>query len=170
MSYVSSKQPDGTPTWIDLNVTDHERALEFYRALFGWEYAVGPVESGSYTMCLLRGRPVAAITPAPGPDATGPRWTVYFAAEDCDAAAQRVVDAGGTLLTAPTDIMDRGRMALAKDPVGSRFGLWQGRAHVGCQIVNEPGSLIRNDLVTPSRRIATITDPLGTEFSVIARP
>jgi hypothetical protein len=39
-------------------------------------------------------------------------------------------------------------MAIAQNPVGARFGLWQGRAHLGCQIVNEPGSLVRNDLVT----------------------
>jgi predicted enzyme related to lactoylglutathione lyase len=33
--------------------------------------------------------------------------------------------------------------------VGAQFGLWQGRAHVGAQVVNEPGALVRNDLVTP---------------------
>ncbi|WAL68790.1 VOC family protein [Amycolatopsis cynarae] len=34
------------------------------------------------------------------------------------------------------------------DPVGARFGLWQARAHPGCRLVNEPGTLVRNDLVT----------------------
>ena len=48
----------------------------------------------------------------------------------------------------PDDVMDRGRMALVRDPVGAQFGLWQGRAHTGAQVVNEPGSLVRNDLVT----------------------
>lgn len=40
-------------------------------------------------------------------------------------------------------------MAIAKDPVGAQFGLWQGGALVGCELVNEPGALLRNDLVTP---------------------
>ncbi len=40
-------------------------------------------------------------------------------------------------------------MAIAKDPVGAQFGLWEGRGYVGCEVVNEPGSLVRNDLVTP---------------------
>ena len=39
---------------------------------------------------------------------------------------------------------------LLRDPVGAQFGLWQGHGHVGCEVVNEPGALIRNDLVTPT--------------------
>lgn len=150
MSYVTSNQPDGTPTWIDLGIPDLERAMEFYRALFGWDYNVGPAESGHYTMCLLRGRPVAAIMPNPDPDATEFWWNMYFATADCDNTAARITDAGGTLLMEPMDVMDQGRMAIARDPVGAQFGLWQGGAHIGCQVVNEPGSLIRNDLVTPT--------------------
>lgn len=40
-------------------------------------------------------------------------------------------------------------MAMVRDPAGAQFGLWQGRAHVGCELVNEPNTLLRNDLVTP---------------------
>lgn len=130
-------------------IHDLHRAMEFYRALFGWEYLVGPAMSGHYTMCLLHDRPVAAIMPNPEPDATDFWWNVYFATDDCDRTATRIADAGGTVLTAPMDVMDHGRMAIASDPVGAQFGLWQGRSHIGCQVVNEPNSLVRNDLVTP---------------------
>jgi predicted enzyme related to lactoylglutathione lyase len=136
MTEVTSNQPEGTPTWIELEVPDHERAQEFYRTLFGWEY--------DGTTCLLRGLPVAAIKP--GAEAIG--WTMYFATEDCDTSAKRITDAGGSLITAPTDVTNQGRAAVAVDPVGARFGLWQGREHLGCRLVNEPGSLLRNDLVT----------------------
>jgi predicted enzyme related to lactoylglutathione lyase len=74
---------------------------------------------------------------------------MYFATADCDGTAKRIADAGGSVLTAPTDIGEHGRAALAEDPVGARFGLWEARAHVGCELVNEPDSLVRNDLVTP---------------------
>jgi predicted enzyme related to lactoylglutathione lyase len=150
LSDVTSNQPDGTPTWIDLGIPDLDRAMEFYRALFGWEYDVGPPETGRYTTCLLRGRRVAAIMANPDPEATRFWWNVYLATGDCDGTAKRIADAGGTVLQAPMDVMDQGRMALARDPVGAQFGLWQGRAHVGCEVVNEPGSLVRNDLVTPT--------------------
>jgi uncharacterized protein len=150
MSHVSVNQPNGTPTWIDLGIPDLDRAMEFYRALFGWEFDVGAEEVGRYTMCLLDGKPVAALMPNADPDATDFWWNMYLAADHCDGTAQRIIDAGGTLTQAPMDVMDQGRMAIAKDPVGAQFGLWQGRAFVGAQIVNEPNSLLRNDLVTPT--------------------
>lgn len=149
MSYVTTNQPDGTPTWIDLGIPDLDRAMAFYRALFGWDYQVAPAEAGYYTACLLKGRPVAAIMPHPDPDATAFWWNVYFATTDCDGTAKRITDTGGTIVSPPMDVMDQGRMALARDPVGAQFGLWQGRAHIGAQIVNEPGSVVRNDLLTP---------------------
>ncbi|MFJ5224634.1 VOC family protein [Streptomyces sp. NPDC088400] len=166
MSYVTSNQPDGTPTWIDLDVPDLDRAMEFYGALLGWDFSVesagaaGGAEtgtgvaarSGGYAMCLLRGRAVAGLRQPAGagdPTAGNPgHWLMYFATEDCDATAERVTRAGGTVLQSPHDV-GVGRRALAKDPVGARFGLWQGRTHPGCETVNEPGSLIRNDLTTP---------------------
>jgi predicted enzyme related to lactoylglutathione lyase len=149
MSFVTENQPDGTPTWIDLGIPDLERAMAFYGALFGWEFQVGPPEMMRYTQCLLGGRRVAALAENPDPDATAFWWNMYLATGDCDAAVRRIGAAGGTVVMEPMDIPDQGRMALARDPVGAQFGLWEGRGHVGCEVVNEPGSLLRNDLVTP---------------------
>lgn len=55
MSRVTGNQPTGTPTWIDLRVPDLDRALEFYRALFGWTYAL----RGGYATALVDDLPVA---------------------------------------------------------------------------------------------------------------
>jgi len=145
---VDTNQPLGTPTWIDLGVPDLDRALEFYGAVFGWEFSIGPEEYGRYTTCLLRGRRVAAIAPSAEP-AAGVFWNVYLATPDCDATTESARQAGGTVLVEPDDVMTQGRMAILRDPVGAQFGLWQGRDHTGCQVVNELGSLVRNDLVTP---------------------
>jgi len=149
VSEVTTSQPNGTPTWIDLGIPDLDRAMEFYGALFGWEFEVGPEEVGRYTMCLLRGKPVAALMPNPDQGATEFWWNMYLATDDCDGTAKRIADAGGTVLQAPMDVMDQGRMAIAKDPVGAQFGLWEARAFVGAQLVNEPNAWLRNDLVTP---------------------
>jgi predicted enzyme related to lactoylglutathione lyase len=145
---VDTNQALGTPTWIDLGVPDLDRAMEFYAAVFGWEFDVGPAEYGRYTSCLLRGRRVAALSAMHEPGA-GCFWNVYLATPDCDRTAERARAAGGVLLAEPMDVMDQGRMAIVRDPVGAQFGLWQGRAHTGAQVVNEPGALVRNDLVTP---------------------
>jgi len=145
---VDTNQPLGTPTWIDLGVPDLDRAMEFYAAVFGWEFDAGPAEYGRYTSCLLRGRRVAALSAMhePGADCF---WNVYLATPDCDRTAERARAAGGALLVEPMDVMDQGRMAIVRDPVGAQVCLWQGRAHTGAQVVNEPGALVRNDLVTP---------------------
>jgi predicted enzyme related to lactoylglutathione lyase len=150
MTRIDTNQPPGTPTWIDLGIPDLGRAIEFYGALFGWECQQGPAEAGGYTMCLLDGRPVAALAPNQDPAATDFWWTMYFATDDCDATAKRVEAAGGTVINPPTDVLDAGRLAMVKDPVGAQFGLWQGKQHVGARTVNEPGALLRNDLVTPN--------------------
>ena len=153
---VDTNQPLGTPTWIDLAVPDLDAALAFYGAVFGWDFRTGPEEHGRYTNCLLRGRRVAgdladggAGRRRAGPS-TWPRRTV-----DATARARALRRAAPCWTSRPTP--DQGRWAVVRDPVGARFGLWQGRDHVGSQVVNEPGALVRNDLVTP-----TPTGPRGS--------
>lgn len=148
MSTVTTPQPTGTPTWIDLGIPDLDRAMEFYGALFGWEFDVGPAETGHYTMCKLNGKIAAAIMPNPNPEATEFWWDVYLATDDCKATAARILDAGGSLVVEPMDVMGQGWMAIARDTVGAQFGLWEGHAMVGAEVVNEPGALLRNDLIT----------------------
>lgn len=159
MSRIKTNQPLGTPTWIDLGIPDLDRAMEFYGAVFGWEFEVGPADYGYYTLCRIDGLRVAAIMPNPDPGATDFWWNLYLATDDCDATAERVVAAGGTLVQPPDDVLSQGRMAVARDAVGAHFGLWQGRDFAGCELVNQPGALLRNDLVTstpePAREFYT---------------
>jgi predicted enzyme related to lactoylglutathione lyase len=145
---VTGNQPEGTPTWIDLGIPDLDRAMDFYGSVLGWEFEVGPAEWGRYTTCRLRGKRVAAMSPIHGEDGGGYWWQVYLATDDVDATTAKVSKAGGTVVAEPSDVMDQGRMALVRDPVGAQFGLWQGRNHTGAELVNEPGTLVRNDLVT----------------------
>ncbi|MFI6701460.1 VOC family protein [Streptomyces sp. NPDC050509] len=148
MSQVTTNQPLGTPTWIDLDVPDIEAAEAFYGAVFGWEFSAPG--AGGYVLALLRGSRVAGLRPVPAPASPGPAlWRVHLATDDCDATARRVTAAGGTLTEGPLDKGEQGRAALAVDPGGAAFGLWQGGALPGCELVNEPGSLLRNDLTTP---------------------
>jgi predicted enzyme related to lactoylglutathione lyase len=154
MSIVTENQPDGTPTWIDLGIPDLDRAMTFYGALFGWEFEVGPAEFGRYTSAYSGGRRVAALAPNDDRDATDFWWNVYLATADCDAIATAVREAGGTVVNPPMDVMDQGRMAIVRDPASGQFGLWQGRTHIGCELVNEPNSLVRNDLVTDQPEVA----------------
>jgi predicted enzyme related to lactoylglutathione lyase len=72
-------------------------------------------------------------------------WMTYLAMSDADAAAAKIKGAGGQLVTEPVDVMDAGRVAVAVDPAGAVFGVWQARAFPGAQIVNEPGAMCWNE-------------------------
>ncbi|MBB4665029.1 VOC family protein [Conexibacter arvalis] len=147
MSERDSYEP-GTPNWVDHASDDPERAAEFYGALFDWERedVMPPDAPGRYVICRLRGRDVAAVGSQmeEGP----PAWNTYVAVDDADAAAERASAAGGTVLAAPFDVFDAGRMAVVQDPGGAVFSLWQARRQAGAGIVNEPGTLCWNELTT----------------------
>ncbi|HEY7487435.1 MAG TPA: VOC family protein [Streptosporangiaceae bacterium] len=155
MSEVTSNAATGTPTWIDLGIPDLERAEAFYGAVFGWEFDEGAPETGRYTMCLVRGKAVAAIMPNPDPNATEFWWNAYFATDDVDGTAKRITDAGGMVPMEPMDVMDAGRMAIGVDPRGGQFGLWHGRTMIGASIINEPGAMAWTELETPDTKSAS---------------
>jgi predicted enzyme related to lactoylglutathione lyase len=149
MTRLTANHAHGSPCWVDLAVPDLRRGIDFYTALFGWEINEGPPEAGGYSMCLVDGSPVAAIAPLHDPGATSFWWNVYFATDDVAATTKLIGDHGGTIVMEPMDVMGQGRMALAEDPSGARFGLWQGQAHTGAQIVGEPDTMCWAELSTP---------------------
>ncbi|GAA3243989.1 VOC family protein [Streptomyces lavendulae subsp. grasserius] len=144
----------GTPCWIDLMVPDQQAALDFYCDLLGWQGEVGPAETGGYSVCTLKGKPVAGIMKAMNPDGSVPDplpptvWTTYLATDNIDGTVKSVTDAGGTVMMGPVDVMDLGRMAVIADPTGAVVGLWQPGTFDGAGIVNEHGALIWNELTT----------------------
>ncbi|MFD9338561.1 VOC family protein [Streptomyces sp. NPDC060028] len=144
----------GTPCWIDLMVPDQQAALDFYGDLFGWQGEIGPAEQGGYSVCTLKGKPVAGIMKAMNPDGTTPDpmpptvWTTYLATDSLDSTLKAVTDAGGAVMMPAMDVMDLGRMAVITDPTGAAVGLWQAGTFDGAGIVNEHGALIWNELTT----------------------
>jgi predicted enzyme related to lactoylglutathione lyase len=140
----------GVPCWIDTSRPDPEAAVDFYGALFGWEFEdVMPAGSeGRYFIARLHGGDVAAVGSTPEPAPAPARWDTYVWVESADEAATRVRAAGGDVVREPFDVLDAGRTAVFTDPEGATFCVWQAREHRGARVVNEPGSLNFNDLHT----------------------
>jgi predicted enzyme related to lactoylglutathione lyase len=143
---VVSAYRHGVPAWIDVSSPDVETTAAFYAGLFGWELGpdLGP-DSGHYRLFTKDGHVVAGI----GPLMDGvPSWTTYIAVDDATAAAEAITAAGGTVVVAPMDLPDgAGRMAIASDPAGAFFAVFQaGPNHRGCELVNEPGTLVWSEL------------------------
>ena len=136
--------PNGTPCWIDYGAPDIEAAKSFYTAVLGWTYSGGEPEFGGYLTCQIKGLDAAGMGPQQDPS-DPPRWTTYFATDDAAATAGRITAAGGTVLVPPMEVGPMGTMAIARDPQGHPFGLWQGALNTGVRIFNEPGALVWNE-------------------------
>ena len=150
--YHVTKYPHGTFSWAENISTDAEPASAFYQDLFGWtrqEIQLG--DSMSYTMFKLGDDKVAALVPMP-PEmrAAGASsfWSVYVTVDDVDAVAPSVTALGGKVLFGPADVSDSGRMLYMEDPAGAQLGLWQPGAHIGAGIINVPGAMLWNELIT----------------------
>ncbi len=156
----------GTPCWVDLVVDDPAAAMSFYTELFGWESREAGPASSEYTMCLLDGRPTAGVGPRPQGLGMPNAWTTYLATDDADQTAKQVKASGGSLMIEPFDVVDAGRMGVALDPTGIRFGLWQSKAHVGSAVVNQPGALTWNECMSRDYEGAQAfyADVFGYEF------
>ncbi len=136
----------GVPLWVDVSSPDLDKTKAFYDSLFGWEGRTVPdPQAGGYTLFYLDGKNVAGAGPTFGPD-QHPAWATYISTEDADATVQKVKDAGGQVLAGPMDVMGQGRMAVMQDPTGAHFSIWQGQAHTGAELVNEPGAFCWNEL------------------------
>jgi uncharacterized protein len=123
-------------------VDDVPKAIAFYQALFGWDIELGGPEVGGYSIGHLDGQIVGAVSPKMGaPDAPS-AWMTYLATDDVDETAAKIKGAGGQILAEPMDVMEEGRMAVAMDPAGAVFGLWQGGNTTGLGLANEPGTLV----------------------------
>jgi uncharacterized protein len=162
----------GTPNWVDLQTTDQDAAKAFYAGLFGWTYDDQPMPQGPvYSMAMLDGHPVAAIaSQSPEMAAAGvpPMWNTYIAVDSVDEAVGKVEAAGGKVAMAPFDIMDAGRMAFVTDPAGAPVALWQANQHIGATLVNEPGTLTWNELITADpAAVAFYTAVLGLTTSTM---
>jgi uncharacterized protein len=136
----------GAPNWVDLGSRDTAAAVDFYRALFGWEFRSAGPDAGGYGMFQLAGQTVAALGPLQEETAS-PAWTVYFATADADATTKTVEQAGGTVRFPPMDVFDQGRLAGYADPAGAEFAIWQPGTNKGLDRVG-PGALCWTELYT----------------------
>lgn len=118
----------GAFIWYELMTPDPVGARAFYRDVVGWEIEAEssmPGDGPDYRM-IVRGDGgfaggVLTLADAMGEEGARPGWFGYVHVPDVDAAAARIVDAGGTTFIEPHDLEGVGRMALVADPQGAPF-------------------------------------------------
>ena len=144
MSHRDTPWPAGTPCWVDIAVPDVAAATAFYGDVLGWSFVDTGEEFGHYHIARTHDRAAAAIGPVME-EGQPSVWTAYLATDDADGTAKLITDNGGALMFDPMDIPGNGRMAIAVDPTGAAFGIWQANGMNGFEIANEPGSVTWND-------------------------
>jgi len=162
----------GTPNWADLPTSDQAAAKAFYAGLFGWTYDDQPMGEGQvYSMAMLGGHQVAAISTQSAEMAAAgapPMWNTYLAVDSVDEATAKVEAAGGKVAMAPFDVMDAGRMSFVMDPSGAPVALWQANQHIGATLVNEPGTINWNELLSSDPGVTRFySDVLGMTTSTM---
>ena len=120
--------------WWEVETSDPERFQQFHAALSGWAFrpAFEDSELGAdYWIIEQDGEGLgglqraAATTRSP---AAGTR--VYLSVHDLESALERVVDLGGEIERARTELGGSDRwFGIFRDPTGVSFGLWTEQQH-----------------------------------------
>lgn len=157
MAAIKKYKP-GEFCWTDLGVKDFASAKKFYKGLFGWKFAEYPMGEGAvYAIVSVGGKEVCGVytmAEAQKKLKAPPYWLPYISVKSTDATAKKAKAAGGKIITKPTEVMDKGRMAVIQDPTGAVFALWEPRTSIGAGLDGKPGTVCWHDLSTPKPSVA----------------
>lgn len=163
----------GQISFVDLASPDLDEAAAFYSKLFGWtvlEMIPGP---DGYRMFAKGDKIVAGLGPVAPDQRAG--WLNYIAVSNADEAVERALAAGGSVVTAVTQVGEAGRSAVLSDPGGAVIAAWEPGKRKGADIINEPGAIAWNELLTPDHATAAAfyadvfgmtTEPMGPDYTI----
>jgi len=124
----------GKIIWRDLLTHDPAGSQRFYEELFGWEFesvgsAAGLGSNSTYTLIRHNGKLIGGMidTIALNNRNDISQWIVLMSVEDIDAGVAKITTAGGEVMTPPTDLQRRGRLAVVRDAEGAILGLLETR-------------------------------------------
>ncbi|WP_189132645.1 VOC family protein [Wenjunlia tyrosinilytica] len=112
----------------DLHATE-----DFYGAVMGWTFRPGSLGE-KFSVALKDGAEVAGIGALAPSLQVAVSWTPYFAVGSADIAVARIRERGATVAVGPLALGGVGRAALAADPDGAVFGVWEGAALSGWSV------------------------------------
>ncbi len=124
-----TNQPQPMTAWLEIPVTDLEKSMSFYDAVFGWTSSI-VTDMGPNPIAVLN---AASDTSGghlyPGkPAKAGTGATLHLTVSDTiEAAAGRAIDAGGEILGPIVDIPP-GRFQYMLDLDGNSIGLFEPKA------------------------------------------
>jgi hypothetical protein len=118
----------GALCWTELTTSDTKAAEAFYTGLFGWTPKHStPGSPMEYTEFSVNGQPSIGMMAKPVnmPAHIPSYWMPYFQVVSTDASVAKVKELGGSVMVPPQDIPNTGRFAIANDPQGAMFAVFQ---------------------------------------------
>lgn len=116
-------------TYFEIPVENLDRATQFYRSVFGFEFTVNEIHGNQMAFFPFK-EGVKGITGALAqgevykPSLTG--TLIYLASDDIDASVKKILESGGEVLFPKTEVPEYGWVAEFKDSEGNRVALFQG--------------------------------------------
>ena len=114
--------PSGPLGYVEFPADDMERIKAFYADVFGWTFPGGD----DYTFFDSGDGGIGGGMVVRG-DGSPPHPLGYVFVEDVDAALERLVAAGGSVVKGSEQFGEAGWLAHATDTEGNLIGLWQAK-------------------------------------------
>ena len=115
----------GAPLYHQLTTRDYAKAIDFYRAVFGWQIdTVSDNDEFRYSTAIFDGEVLlgvmdgSATMPAGAPS----DWSFFLGSDDVDKTVATIKDNGGSVIRDAEDT-PYGRLAAVADPTGAGFNL-----------------------------------------------
>ncbi len=118
----------GALCWTELNTRDTKAAEDFYTKMFGWTPKhSAPGSPMEYTEFSTGGQPSIGMMPMNEhmPAHVPAYWMPYIQVADTDASVAKVTELGGSIMVPAQDIPNTCRFAIAGDPQGAMFAVFQ---------------------------------------------
>jgi len=151
---TDERQP-GKIIWHDLLTHDPEGSRRFYEELFGWEFesasgGEGPDNNPAYMLIRHNGRLIGGMvdTVTLNNKRDISQWIISMSVADIDAAVAKFEADGGEVVTPPTDLQRRGKLAIVRDAEGALLGLLQTRDGDPADRQPEVGGFLWDELWT----------------------
>ena len=124
---------------FEIQAKDADRIQKFYQDVFGWEITTAGADYGDYRM-VKTGDPMpkdmasiginGGITSRMGDAPMDQQLPVnafvcIIGVEDVDAIISKITNSGGSIAVDKMDVPKVGKLAYAKDPEGTLFGVLQ---------------------------------------------
>ena len=142
--------PTGRFVWFEYLAPDTTKAKGFYGEVFGWTTQGMPIPGGGqYDMIAVAGETIGGYPPHPAGAPPKAHWLSHLQVADARATIEQIKSLGGTVKMQPVD-MGMGTYAVAADPLGAVFALWQpAKAEGTGDFRGKPGTFCWNELLSP---------------------